>query len=481
MAETLAQSLRTTSPPTDPTAALLRGNSIQSRGTEARKQFPSLLEESATAAGELKRSELQAESQKAGREATALEESGRKMREETGRIRKQEQPYQEFKAPEYSAFDYAKGAATRALTAVILGGVAKTSALTQLKAIKAMQDAEKEGRQNDFLNAQLTFNEAEKKRVDFNERLKRDLDDFEKLLQTDTKTALAKAKVMTSDMQDGLVKRLIDSQRFGEAIKVARNNIETAEELEKQLTIRSQEAASRERLEGIKAEAKAAAPGRAGQYALTYASRVYGNIQNAYQDLENIQNLPAIAQSPVLSGMINRDPETAFSSMTALVGRKVTNPEARAFDQVANSLSAALARLESQGLASGGTKANIAAFDAVKPRAGDDAINMALYIARVKQEIQVGINVHDKMPGATPEQKQEAKQILRELDRIVPFNTNDVMNVLRGSNRPMNEKMTQMLNKPPVMQQIKPSTIEKDGKVYELNPETGKYREREGG
>jgi hypothetical protein len=38
-----------------------------------------------------------------------------------------------------------------------------------------------------------------------------------------------------------------------------------------------------------------------------------------------------------------------------------------------------------------------------------------------------------------------------------------------------------MLNKPPVMQEIKPSTIEKDGKVYELNPETGKYREREGG
>jgi hypothetical protein len=258
MAETLAQSLRTTSPPTDPPAALLRGNSIQSRGTEARKQFPSLLEESATAAGELKRSELQAESQKAGREAAALEESGRKMREETGRIRAQEQPYQEFKAPEYTAFDYAKGAATRALTAVILGGVAKTSALTQLKAIKAMQDAEKEGRQNDFLNAQLTFNEAEKKRVDFNERLKRDLDDFEKLLQTDTKTALAKAKVMTSDMQDGLVKRLIDSQRFGEAIKVARNNIEVAQDLEKQLTIKAAEAAARREEELIKAAAKGA-------------------------------------------------------------------------------------------------------------------------------------------------------------------------------------------------------------------------------
>jgi hypothetical protein len=478
MAETLAQSLGTT---TDPMAALLRGNSIQSRGSEARKQFPSLLEKGTTAIGEQKRSELESESLRATREAEALEGGATQLRQETQRIRELEQPYQEFKAPEYSAFDYAKGAAIRALTAVMLGGVAKTSAMTQLKAIKAMQDAEKEGRQNDFLNAQLDFDQAEKKRVDFNNRLKTDLDDFEKLLQTDIKAAMARAKVMTADMQDSLVKRLIDSQRYSEALKVARDQIKASEDLEKQLTIKAQEAAARQELEGVKAATKTETPGRAGQYALTYASRVYGNIQNAYQDLENIQNLPAIAQSPVLSGMINRDPETAFSSMTALVGRKVTNPEARAFDQVANSLSAALARLESQGLASGGTKANIAAFDAVKPRAGDDAINMALYIARVKQEIQVGINVHDKMPGATPEQKQEAKQILRELDRIVPFNTNDVMNVLRGSNRPMNEKMNQMLNKPPVMQQIKPSTIEKDGKVYELNPETGKYREREGG
>jgi hypothetical protein len=292
---------------------------------------------------------------------------------------------------------------------------------------------------------------------------------------------MAKAKVMTADMIDGLAKKYADAQRYPEFLKLMRDQMSAADKVESSSFLEAQKTAGRMEVEGMKAEAKAAAPGRAGQYALTYASRVYGNIQNAYQDLENIQNLPAIAQSPVLSGMINRDPETAFSSMTALVGRKVTNPEARAFDQVANSLSAALARLESQGLASGGTKANIAAFDAVKPRAGDDAINMALYIARVKQEIQVGINVHDKMPGATPEQKQEAQQILRELDRIVPFNTNDVMNVLRGSNRPMNEKMTQMLNKPPVMQQIKPSTIEKDGKVYELNPETGKYRERTGG
>jgi hypothetical protein len=256
MAETLAQSLRTTTPPANPTAALLRGNSIQSRGSEARKRIPSLLEEGATAAGDLKRSELQAESEKAGREAMALEESGRQMREETQRIRGIERPYEEFKAPEYTAADYAKGAALRALTAVMLGGVAKTSALTQLKAIKAMQDAEKEGRQNDFLNAQLTFDQAEKKRVDFNTRLKTDLDDFEKFLQTDTKAALAKAKIIDAETQGSLVQSLIKAHRYKEALTVARNNMDAAQDLEKQLTIKAAEAAGRRDLEELKARGK---------------------------------------------------------------------------------------------------------------------------------------------------------------------------------------------------------------------------------
>jgi hypothetical protein len=61
---------------------------------------------------------------------------------------------------------------------------------------------------------------------------------------------------MTSDMQDGLVKRLIDSQRFGEAIKVARNNIEVAQDLEKQLTIKAAEAAARKEEKLIEAAGK---------------------------------------------------------------------------------------------------------------------------------------------------------------------------------------------------------------------------------
>jgi hypothetical protein len=194
--------------------------------------------------------------------------------------------------------------------------------------------------------------------------------------------------------------------------------------------------------------------------------------------LGNVVNLPATAQSPLFAGLINRDPETAFGSLTAAAARNLTREEERAFDQVANSLSAALARLEAQGLASGGTKANIASFDALKPRAGDNAANVALWIARVKQEIETGINVHDKMPGATPEQKAEAQRVKQQLNQIVPYSVDNVMAAIRGKGKPLDEKMSRLVQQKPIVEQTLPSEITKDGKIYELQP-NGKYKLRE--
>jgi hypothetical protein len=367
-----------------------------------------------------------------------------------------------FEAPEYRASDYAKNSATRLVSAVLLGGIARTSAMGQLQAIQAMQNAEQQGLMDQFDAARMRFDEQEKQRQDNNKMLKDRFDRMIDLLSKDRNAALVEAKMIEGSLGKGIIAAELRAGNYSKAYDLAMKAIESSD---------------RTALEQVKQAGRAAAGGRAGQYALTYASRVYGNIQNAYQDLENIQNLPEVSQSPVLSGLINRDPETALGSVSALIGRKITNKEARAFDQVANSLSAALARLEAQGLASGGTKANINAFDALKPRAGDDAINMALYIARVKQEIEVGVNVHDKMPGATPEQKTEAQRVLGELDRIVPFDTADVMQTLRRNRVQMSDKMNELVNAPTVMDEIKPEVIERGGKRFELNPETGKYRE----
>jgi hypothetical protein len=103
----------------------------------------------------------------------------------------------------------------------------------------------------------------------------------------------------------------------------------------------------------------------------------------------------------------------------------------------------------------------------LKPRAGDAAINMALYLARVKQEIQTGVKVHRTMPGATPEQIANAQDVLQRLDAAIPFNVTDVLSVLRGGGKPMETKMEALIGTPSIVQsavqgqptqQVQPST-----------------------
>ena len=188
----------------------------------------------------------------------------------------------------------------------------------------------------------------------------------------------------------------------------------------------------------------------AGQNALTFASRVYGNIENAAADLADIVALPQTAELPIFSGLLNVERATSLGSLESLAGRAITAKENRAFQQVSDQLGAALSRMESQGLASGATKASIASFNSLRPGPGDNAINMALYIARVKQEIQTGVRVHDKMPGATAEQKAATKQILEQLDKVVPFDVNDVLSTLRKKKQPLSDKMTKLVSAPPV-------------------------------
>jgi hypothetical protein len=215
------------------------------------------------------------------------------------------------------------------------------------------------------------------------------------------------------------------------------------------------------------ADAKAGQPGKQGQNALTFASRVYGNIENATNDLVNLTNLPAVAESPIFAGMIGADRDTVLRNITAFAARKVTDADQRAFEQVSNSLDAALARLEAQGLANGSTRGAIASFSALKPRVGDDAINMAIYLARVKQEIETGIKVHAEMPGATPGQKQNNVKNVERINQTVPFNVEDTLNVLKANRKPLGKKMEQLLTQPQIVPNVSMEPQDRQSK-YEM-------------
>jgi hypothetical protein len=220
----------------------------------------------------------------------------------------------------------------------------------------------------------------------------------------------------------------------------------------------------------VASPAAAAKTTKQGQNALTFASRVYGNLENAAQDLQNIAILPATANTPLLSGLIGGDPSNVITALSAAAGRAITDVEARAFDQLSQQLGAALARIEAQGLASGSTNKTISTFDALRPKAGDDAINMAMYLAKVKQEIITGIKVHAKMPGATEEQKRDAQKLIAEMNDVVAFDVNDVIKVLRANNKTLTEKSSQLLSLPPIAPNLQ---FRQEGQTLTAAPTSG--------
>ena len=349
-----------------------------------------------------------------------------------------------------------------------VGGGGKQNAQQAMYAMNGMLEGYQKGRADLYRKEKDSFDKNFKSMQEAVKTLEKDYEEAVKMYQYDKEAGEIARKLALARSGSPLFKAMED--RVGmvgtlSAIKELRssvdkgvtlqNNLQAKADAEANAERRSREAmAQRERLANLQREAKSPATKAQGQNALTFASRVYGNIENATNDLVNLTNLPAVAESPIFAGMIGADRDTVLRNITAFAARKVTNKDQRAFEQIANSLDAALARLEAQGLATGATKAAIQSFGTLKPREGDDAINMAIYLARVKQEIETGIKVHAEMPGATPGQKQNNIQNIERINKTVPFSVEDTLNVLKANRRPLGKKMEQLLSQP----QIVPNT-----------------------
>jgi hypothetical protein len=340
-----------------------------------------------------------------------------------------------------------------------VGGGGKQNAQQAMYAMNGMLEGYQKGRADLYRKEKESFDKNFKAMQESVKTLEKDYEEAVKMYQYDKEAGEIARKLALARSGSPLFKAMED--RVGmigtlNAIKELRSSVDKGVTLQNNLQGKADTKALQEAnllLRQANAENKAARSPAAkaqGQNALTFASRQYGNIANAVQDLKNMQMLPATSQSPVFAGMIGVDPNTALSSISALAARTITSKEEKAFEQITNSLDAALSRLEAQGLASGATKAAIQSFNSLKPRKGDSAINMALYIARVKQEIQTGIDVHSEMPGATPGQKEKAKAMLSEINTVVPFDVDAVLDTLRKNRKTLDSKMQGLLKTPTI-------------------------------
>jgi len=373
-------------------------------------------------------------------------------------------PFPSYKPTQEDATSYAQLGSMVITLGMMLGGGSKASGKSALASMTGMVNGWREGRQDLWRREAQQFDKDLQRIKSEREAIQKNLEKGLKLAATDRKAAQASIDTAAHIAGEGVLKEMIKKGQLIPALNMMKQSAALEQKIGESIIsmgaaerrnrqqLAAQEAQRRAMLQA--AQTRATAPNRVGQNALTFASRVYGNILNASADLKNLTMLPKTSEAPLLSGMINTDPSTAMKSITAFAGRSLTSPEARVFDQVSNSLDAALARLEAQGVASGATQGAIRSFNALKPKAGDPAINMAMYIARVKQEIETGIRVHREMPGATENQKAEATKELQKINNIIPFSVDDVLSVVSNNRGTLNEKMKNLVQKPTIAQGI---------------------------
>jgi hypothetical protein len=205
--------------------------SVESRGQVARKEIPALFQEGAEAEAKSKMDAFDRDQGVLRKTADAERDVARGTRMAGQKLETGLQKRGVFEAPQYTASDYAKNSATRMITAVLLGGIAKTSAMGQLKAIESMQKAEQQGLADQFDAARLQFDEQEKQRQDNNKMLKDRFDRMIDLLGKDRNAALVEAKLIEGNLGKGIIAAELRAGNYSKAYDLFQKAAEASDRI----------------------------------------------------------------------------------------------------------------------------------------------------------------------------------------------------------------------------------------------------------
>ena len=235
--EDLSQTAPSTLPDTLGTVPTLLGGfgkagGISGRGKFAREKVGALLGDAAKAEAEAKIGAFERDQGILRKTAEAEKNLATGMRTQTQQLEKDLVAPGEFAAPEIKASDYAANAAMRMVTALLLGGVARTSGMAQLQSIRAMQDAEDKGQRQAFADARLKFEDSERARKENNAMLKERFERMMKLPSQDRNAALVEAKLIEGSMGKGIIAAELRAGNYNKAYQLFQKAMNKADELE---------------------------------------------------------------------------------------------------------------------------------------------------------------------------------------------------------------------------------------------------------
>jgi hypothetical protein len=359
------------------------------------------------------------------------------------------EPLPAFIPTKESAKDIATLFSTVSVIGMLLGGAGKLNAMQAMSAMNGMLEGHQKGRSDLYKKQATEFDKNFKAMTKRHEELRKKMEDAVKLVSVNKEAGLAEAKMAAAESGSDILKTLVNRGEIVRALETLNDTVQGREaalklvlqEQDKAAVRKAaadreaaverrhqQDMAQRKELAQLRSEGKSSSvKGGAVQFRYNQAMTNAGN--QLANEIENAASLPISATPPVLAEVLT-DPSKGLSEAgKRFFAQKITDEEARAFQQVFAGMTRAITTIEASGRPSGATEGAIREFAKSQPRAGDKKINVYLSLAQTKQVMD--ILVKDlKAAEANPVQISQAEAAKDRVDNMITWTVRDVNRII---------------------------------------------------
>lgn len=384
----------------------------------------------AEAAGELKRAELTQQANLAGEQAKAATEVANtaKTYVENNQKKEAEFPYPEFHPTKDNAESLAGLFSIVSTLGIMLGSSGKQSGLNAMGAMTGMMQGWQKGRADLFKREKEEFDKEFNRIKVLREGLRKDLEDYMKLLPYDKEAAMYKAaEISAKTGSDSIINAYVKKGQADNAIKLldsAGKMIQHKEDMD---------ARERQHREDVAARAEAKAQKITQQQQM--AQRAVNSLGGVASALESIKELPAGTTTGLLPNLQTKD--SLLNYVRNTIGRKVTKREAEEMNTIFTGIGRNLASIEASGAATGLSELAKQMQSGLYINSGtDDPYKVAIKLADIKRIAVENILPAIESGTLTPGQAQAATTLINRINQAIPFTTIEVIQAGRQSGKP---------------------------------------------
>ena len=178
-----------------------------------------------------------------------------------------------------------------------------------------------------------------------------------------------------------------------------------------------------------------------------YNAAISDAAASAATDIQNLLSMPGTATPPVLRSYITDENKGVTGQLTAYMGQSFTSTEERATQQIMAGLTRAVTNIQAAGRPGGVTRAALEDFARTAPQPGDSRINFYLFLAMMKQEMDLAVT-SIRNGGGTEEQIRTAQEARDRVYAAVPYSVSDITRIISdGRARVSDPRTTEILQR----------------------------------